>query len=97
MKSSLAKSGFDAVMNTPIFNGLFATGWLQLNLAFLFGGLVLIYKRIIHWQIPVAMLATFAFFSGFTELFSQQSHLHFVSHFFSGAMMLGHFLLRPTR
>ncbi|HDL6039979.1 TPA: electron transport complex subunit RsxD [Mannheimia haemolytica] len=93
MKSSLAKSGFDAVMNTPIFNGLFATGWLQLNLAFLFGGLVLIYKRIIHWQIPVAMLATFAFFSGFTELFSQQSHLHFVSHFFSGAMMFGAFFI----
>ncbi|MEG9488430.1 electron transport complex subunit RsxD [Mannheimia indoligenes] len=93
MKSSLAKSGFDAVMNTPIFNGLFATGWLQLNIAFLLGGLVLIYKRIIHWQIPVSMLAAFIVLSGITELVTDQAYLHFVSHLFSGAMMFGAFFI----
>ncbi len=34
-------------------------GWAQVNLCFLMGGLFLIFKRIIHWQIPFALLATF--------------------------------------
>lgn len=93
MKSSLAKFGFDRVMNTPIFDGLFATGWFQLNIAFLFGGLVLIYKRIIHWQIPASLLVAFFVLSALTELFTEQAHLHFISHLFSGAMMFGAFFI----
>lgn len=93
MKSSSHKLGFEAVMASPIFSGLFATGWFQLNIAFLFGGLVLIYKRIIHWQIPVSMLAVFLLLSLVTELFSNNLYLHPLSHLFSGAMMFGAFFI----
>lgn len=93
IKSSASKLGVETLMQTPIFSSLFASGWLQLNIAFLVGGIVLIYKRIIHWQIPVAMLGAFFVLSGLTELFLSQPHLPFVSHLFSGAMMFGAFFI----
>lgn len=93
MKSSGLTLGVESVIQTPIFNGLFSTGWWQINIAFLLGGLILIYKRIIHWQIPVSMLGVFLILSGLTELFSNQPHLPFVSHLFSGAMMFGAFFI----
>ncbi len=30
-------------------------GWQWVNIAYLVGGVILLYKRIISWQIPVAM------------------------------------------
>lgn len=92
-KTSMPKLGFDGVMNTLIFNGLFATGWLQVNIAFLAGGLLLIYKRIIHWQIPASMLAVFVLFAGLTDLFAPHHHLSIISQLFSGAMMFGAFFI----
>lgn len=50
------------ISQSPIFSSLLSlisgTGWTQVNLAFLVGGLILVWKRIIHWQIPVAFLIT---------------------------------------
>lgn len=67
-------------------------GWGQINLAFLLGGIVLIYKKIIHWQIPVAMLATFSLCSGINDLFIQNTWSMPVQ-LFSGAMMFGAFFI----
>ncbi|WP_418902982.1 electron transport complex subunit RsxD [Vespertiliibacter pulmonis] len=67
-------------------------GWGQINLAFLAGGLVLIYKRIIHWQIPFSILVVFAILSGMTDLltYCAWSMPH---HLLSGAMMFGAFFI----
>ena len=92
-KTSMQKLGVDGVMHSPIFSGMFANGWLQINLAFLAGGLLLIYKRIIHWQIPAAMLVMFALLSGLTDLLLPHTHLNVVSQLFSGAMMFGAFFI----
>nr|WP_314738968.1 electron transport complex subunit RsxD [uncultured Haemophilus sp.] len=74
-------------------------GWFQLNLAFLVGGVFLIFKRIIHWQIPVAMLLVFALCS-YTDNTVKYLHLADQSalwdtwkHLFSGAMMFGAFFI----
>lgn len=78
-------------------NDVFFGGWAQINLAFLAGGLLLIYKRIIHWQIPVAMLITFALFSFGTDIV--QFNIHdkprwtMPLQLFSGAMMFGAFFI----
>ncbi|WP_373100610.1 MULTISPECIES: electron transport complex subunit RsxD [Pasteurellaceae] len=40
-------------------------GWTQVNLCFLAGGLFLIWKKIIHWHIPLAFLSTIFIFSLF--------------------------------
>ncbi|WP_435051317.1 electron transport complex subunit RsxD [Actinobacillus suis] len=92
-KTSMQKLGVEGVLQSPIFSGMFANGWLQINLAFLAGGLLLIYKRIIHWQIPVAMLTMFALLSGLTDLLLPHTHLNVVSQLFSGAMMFGAFFI----
>ncbi|AKO44983.1 electron transport complex subunit RsxD [[Haemophilus] ducreyi] len=92
-KTSIAKLGFDGVIQSPIFSGIFARGWLQLNLAFLAGGLFLLYKRIIHWQIPVAMLVVFSVLSALTDLVAMHTHLNVLSQLFSGAMMFGAFFI----
>lgn len=75
-----------------LYSNLFLRGWWQINLAFLLGGLVLIYKRIIHWQIPVAMLLTFAVLGGLTDLFGNPAW-GVLLHLFSGAMMFGAFFI----
>lgn len=67
-------------------------GWGQINLAFLGGGLVLIYKRIIHWQIPFAMLVVFAVLSGITDLVVYRAW-SMPLQLFSGAMMFGAFFI----
>ncbi|MCK3654404.1 electron transport complex subunit RsxD [Pasteurellaceae bacterium Macca] len=92
-KTNIAKEGLTGILASPIFIGQFAKGWCEVNLAFLLGGLVLMYKRIIHWQIPVMMLVTFALLSGITELFWAEKHLGVLSQLFSGAMMFGAFFI----
>ncbi|MGQ8821215.1 electron transport complex subunit RsxD [Bibersteinia trehalosi] len=77
---------------TTLPTDLIFHGWGQINLAFLLGGVVLIYKRIIHWQIPVAMLASFALLSGLTDLFSNTTWTMPLQ-LFSGAMMFGAFFI----
>ncbi|WP_373818587.1 electron transport complex subunit RsxD [Glaesserella sp.] len=92
-KTNMAKVGLAGVINSPIFSDGLATGWWQVNLAFLLGGLLLIYKRIIHWQIPVSLLAVFVILSGLTDLFSAQTHLSVFIQLLSGAMMFGAFFI----
>ncbi|MGC7589974.1 electron transport complex subunit RsxD [Bisgaard Taxon 46] len=88
-----AEIKYRTLLTSPIFTGSFAMGWWQVNLAFLCGGLFLIWKRIIHWQIPVAMLASFTVFAGLTELIAPMQHYQTLPHLFSGAMMFGAFFI----
>ena len=69
-----------------------ATGWWQINLAFLLGGLFLIWKKAIHWQIPVAMLVSFMCLAIITA-FLGKHHLSVISQLLSGAMMFGAFFI----
>lgn len=76
-----------------LFANVLVGGWGQVNLAFLLGGLLLIYKRIIHWQIPMAMLGTFALLSFTTDLVSETARWTAQAQLFSGAMMFGAFFI----
>ncbi|MDO5054023.1 electron transport complex subunit RsxD [Pasteurella oralis] len=92
-KVVLKEGEYQHLLASPIFASHLAIGWWQINLAFLLGGIFLIWKRIIHWQIPIAMLSTFIFFAGITELLYPAQHLKMVAHLFSGAMMFGAFFI----
>lgn len=88
-------TSFYELIKMPIFMGNgtdFAQGWWQVNVAFLFGGIFLILKRTIHWQIPVAMLVTFFCLATATAL-AGGTHLSVVSQMVSGAMMFGAFFI----
>ncbi len=81
-----------------IFDDTFAIGWTQLNFAFLMGGLLLIWKKIIHWQIPLAMLLSFVFL-GFMhnlahlDLEGVTKSIFVLDHLMFGAMMFGAFFI----
>lgn len=70
--------GLDKAMQditaSPIFGMVGGTGWEWINIAFLAGGLWLIYKKIISWHVPVAMLGSLALIS-FLFLSLTQKHM----------------------
>lgn len=62
-------------------------------LALLLGGLYLIYKRIITWHIPVAVLASSGLLSGLMYIINPAVYASPVAHLLSGGMMLGAFFM----
>lgn len=80
------------VFATSTFNGWLNGGWEWVNIAFLIGGVWLVWQRIITWHIPVALLLALSICSlvlGFDEDLYTPLHLHL----FSGATMLGAFFI----
>lgn len=63
------------------------------SLAFLLGGLWLMRKGIIQWQIPVAMLSSLFILATAFYLFDSERYASPVFHLFAGATMLGAFFI----
>ena len=63
------------------------------NLAWLAGGLWLLYCRVITWQIPVALLGGLAGMASIFWLLDPQAYASPLFHLFSGAAMLGAFFI----
>jgi len=59
----------------------------------LLGGLFLLYKRIISWHIPVAMLGTLFVLATLFHLIDPERYLGPMSHLLSGAALLGAFFI----
>ncbi|WP_067581753.1 electron transport complex subunit RsxD [Endozoicomonas ascidiicola] len=78
----------------PVFDGLAGRGWMWVNLAYLAGGVFLIWRKVFTWHAPVGMLAAIAvmafLFWGGT---GSDSHGSPVFHLLSGATMLGAFFI----
>ncbi len=70
-------------------NRLLASGWLWVNLAFLLGGLWLLWQRVISWHIPLSVLLSFLAIS---LLFTNSpAVLHYS--LFAGALIFGAFFI----
>ncbi len=76
-----------------IFGQLAGAGWEWINLAFMAGGIWLIYKKAIHWHIPVAMLTTLALISGLFWLIDSEHYASPLFHLLSGGAILGAFFI----
>ncbi|WP_150303896.1 electron transport complex subunit RsxD [Pseudomonas saliphila] len=78
----------------PVFGALGGNVWEWINLAYLAGGILLIYKRIFTWHAPLGMLAALVIMSllfwGGSGSDSNGSPLF---HLLSGATMLGAFFI----
>lgn len=94
-KTFLKNNAVAELIKQPIFANSFefAHGWWQVNVAFALGGLFLIWKRIIHWQIPVAMLLSFALLALISDAFSAAKVIAAPAQLMSGAMMFGAFFI----
>ncbi len=62
-------------------------------LALILGGLFLIYKRIITWHIPVAVIGSTAVFSGLLWLVHPDQFMDPVFHLLTGGLLLGAFFM----
>jgi len=58
-------------------------------LAILLGGAYMIWKKIISWHVPVAMLGTIAVFSGILHMVNPEVYAGPLFHLFTGGAMLG--------
>ena len=67
--------------------------WLWSSLAFTLGGFWLLYKKIIHWQIPAALLGSLALISSVFYIYSPESFASPLFHIISGASILGAFFI----
>ncbi len=81
------------VAKSPIFGNFAATGFEWVNLAILSGGLWLLYKKIISWHIPVAMLLSISLISLLFYILNPNIYLNPLVHLFSGASILGAFFI----
>jgi electron transport complex protein RnfD len=81
------------VMNQPLFGMFGGIGWEWINLWFAVGGLFLIFRKVISWHIPVAMLSTILVMSGITYLIAPEVTADPLFHLLSGGTMIGAFFI----
>ena len=77
----------------PLFSGLSAHGWDAISACFLLGGLYLIYKKIISWHTPVAVLSGLSICALVFYLINDEIYTSPLFHLFSGGAMLGAFFI----
>ncbi len=58
-------------------------------IAIILGGLYMLWRKIITWEIPISIIATVAIFTTFTWLSDTTHHANPLFHLFTGGMMLG--------
>ena len=80
----------DLKQSYPQFGRWGGVGWEWANLAFLAGGVFLLYRKIYTWHAPVSMLASLGLLAAiFYDGGSSNSNGSPMLHLFSGATMLG--------
>ena len=84
---------FSEIIQTGDYGLVSGKAWEWVSIAFLLGGLWLLYKRVIHWRIPVSLLLTLAALAFIVDLIEPDMHQSALFHVFSGATMLGAFFI----
>jgi len=77
----------------PIFGSLAGIGWDWVASGWLLGGLYLMYKKVIAWHIPVAVLTGMFFVSFMFYAFDSYNYASPIFHLFGGSVMLGAFFI----
>lgn len=94
MKTNLTLGFTSAeILEKPIFSLFAGEGWQWVNLAYLAGGLVLIYKKIIQWYIPAGFLGALTVLAMCVYLVDPDGSASPLLHLLSGATMFGAFFI----
>jgi len=83
----------EEITASPIFGAMGGSGWEWVNIAFLGGGLWLMYKNIISWHVPAAMLGSLALISLVFYFIDPAAYSSPLFHLFSGGAILGAFFI----
>jgi electron transport complex protein RnfD len=81
------------IRTDPVFGYLSGHGWEWAALGYLTGGLYLIYKKIISWHTPVALLSGMTLIALVFYLYDADIYASPLLHIFSGATLLGAFFI----
>lgn len=81
------------IASQSLFGALGGKGWEWVNFWFFIGGLLLIYRRVISWHIPTAMLGTLLILSSITYLIAPEVSGTPWLHLVSGGTMIGAFFI----
>lgn len=79
--------------NNPTFGLLAAGGRDPITLLLLIGGVWLIFKRVIGWQVPLAMLGSLFLIAALFNLIDPERYSSPLFHLFNGGAMLGAFFI----
>ncbi|PUA29383.1 MAG: electron transport complex subunit RsxD [Cellvibrio sp. 79] len=95
MKQNAGLTLNDLYKKEAVFDGRWAgAGWEWVNIAFLIGGIYLLYKKVFTWHAPVSMLAALTVMAAlFYDSGSSNSSGSPIFHLLSGATMLGAFFI----
>lgn len=94
MKTQLGLSQtVSEIRSASIFGSISGTGWQWVSIAYLFGGLLLLFKKVISWHIPVGVLAGLFIMSLAFYLFEPGVSPSPTFHLLSGGAMLGAFFI----
>lgn len=81
------------ITGQPVFGLISGKGWEWVSMAYLLGGIWLIQRRVIAWQIPVGMLSGLMLFASVSYLIDNTAFGSPLLHLFGGATMLGAFFI----
>jgi electron transport complex protein RnfD len=84
---------FSEIVQTNRYGFVSGSAWEWISLAYLVGGLWLLYKGIIHWRIPVSLLLALSLMAVFFSYLSPDLRPSASFHLLSGATMLGAFFI----
>ncbi len=94
MKTELGRhQASDVIMQQSLFSAIAGKGWEWVNIWLAIGGLFLLYRRVISWHIPVAMLSALSLFSLITWWVAPELTASPLFHLLSGGTMLGAFFI----
>ncbi len=83
----------EEIRQSPLWGDYGGRGWEWVGNWFLVGGLYLLWKKVITWHIPVAVLGALVMISGIFWAIDPQSHPFPAFHVFSGGAILGAFFI----
>jgi len=83
----------EEITASPVFGSLAGTGWEWIALLWLAGGVWLLWKRVIQWQVPVAMLGALAAMATVFYALDPDTYASPLVHLLSGGSILGAFFI----
>jgi len=83
----------DYIQSQPMFGMIGGLGWEWINIWFLLGGLWLMYRKVISWHIPAAMLGALFVISSLTWVIAPEITGSPMFHLLSGGTMLCAFFI----
>lgn len=81
------------IRSDPVFGAFGGRGWEWIANCYALGGLFLLWKRIIHWQVPIGVLGSVLLVTLPFYFFEPDVHPFPLQHIFSGALVLAAFFI----